>query len=136
MANISLNENAQLNLEMEAMTVNTEGHCDEWNVRHKQLLENDKYLNQQINDTKESVTKKVDKVEGKGLSTCDYTTAEKNKLSGIASGANKTVIDSALSDTSTNTVQNKVIKAAIDAKGAPVYLQETAPSDTSGLWAW
>ena len=32
---------------------------------------------------------KVDKVEGKGLSTNDYTTAEKNKLSGIATGANK-----------------------------------------------
>lgn len=30
---------------------------------------------------------KVDKIEGKGLSTNDYTTAEKNKLSGIASGA-------------------------------------------------
>lgn len=30
---------------------------------------------------------KVDKVTGKGLSTNDYTTAEKNKLSGIASGA-------------------------------------------------
>ena len=30
---------------------------------------------------------KVDKVEGKGLSTNDYTTAEKNKLAGIASGA-------------------------------------------------
>ena len=31
---------------------------------------------------------KVDKVSGKGLSTNDYTTAEKNKLSGIADGAN------------------------------------------------
>ena len=30
---------------------------------------------------------KVDKVNGKGLSTNDYTTAEKNKLAGIASGA-------------------------------------------------
>lgn len=30
---------------------------------------------------------KVDKVNGKGLSTNDYTTAEKNKLYGIASGA-------------------------------------------------
>lgn len=30
---------------------------------------------------------KVDKVSGKGLSTNDYTTAEKNKLAGIASGA-------------------------------------------------
>lgn len=31
--------------------------------------------------------KKVDKVDGKGLSTNDYTTAEKNKLAGIAAGA-------------------------------------------------
>ena len=31
---------------------------------------------------------KVDKVDGKGLSTNDYTTAEKNKLAGIATGAN------------------------------------------------
>ena len=30
---------------------------------------------------------KVDKVDGKGLSTNDYTTAEKNKLGGIANGA-------------------------------------------------
>ena len=32
---------------------------------------------------------KVDKVSGKGLSTNDYTTAEKTKLSGIETGANK-----------------------------------------------
>lgn len=31
---------------------------------------------------------KVDKVTGKGLSTADYTTAEKNKLAGIADNAN------------------------------------------------
>ena len=41
--------------------------------------------------TKESVTtelnKKVDKVNGKGLSTNDYTTNEKNKLAGIAANA-------------------------------------------------
>ena len=33
------------------------------------------------------LNKKVDAVSGKGLSTNDYTTTEKNKLSGIASGA-------------------------------------------------
>lgn len=33
------------------------------------------------------ISGKVDKVSGKGLSTNDYTTNEKNKLSGIASGA-------------------------------------------------
>lgn len=34
---------------------------------------------------------KVDKVTGKGLSTNDYTTTEKNKLSGIEAGAQKNV---------------------------------------------
>ena len=56
---------------------------------------------------------KVDKVAGKGLSTNDYTTTEKNKLAGIAEGANKTVVDSVLSDSSANPVQNKVVNTAI-----------------------
>lgn len=56
---------------------------------------------------------KVDKVSGKGLSTNDYTTEEKNKLAGIAAGANKTIVDESLSGTSTNPVQNKVINDAI-----------------------
>ena len=38
------------------------------------------------------------------------------KLDGIAPQANKTIVDSTLDDTSTNPVQNKVIKAALDTK--------------------
>ena len=57
---------------------------------------------------------KVDKVTGKGLSTNDYTTEEKTKLSNIEDGANKTVVDTALSSTSTNAVQNKVINTKLD----------------------
>lgn len=57
---------------------------------------------------------KVDKISGKSLSTNDYTTAEKNKLAGIAEGANKTIVDSELSSTSTYPVQNKVVNAAIN----------------------
>jgi len=136
-----------------------------------------------VNGLTDALNDKVDKVSGKGLSTNDYTTTEKNKLSGIANNANnyshpttsgnkhipsggssgqilrwsadgtavwgndnnttysavgttgdpglmtaadkvkldgidknanKITVDSALSDTSTNPVQNKVIKAAID----------------------
>ena len=37
---------------------------------------------------KKKLDKKVDKVSGKGLSANDYTTAEKDKLKGIAAGAN------------------------------------------------
>ena len=87
---------------------------------------------------------KVDKVSGKGLSTNDYTTTEKNKLAGIADGANKTVVDSALSASSTNPVQNKVVNAAISnlntlvgdtavseqiAAANMIYVGPTAPTD-------
>ena len=47
--------------------------------------------------TGDALALKVDKVTGKGLSTNDYTTAEKNKLSGIAVGATKVEIDTTLS---------------------------------------
>lgn len=46
-----------------------------------------KVLKDLINALTTAVGNKVDKISGKGLSTNDYTTAEKNKLSGIASGA-------------------------------------------------
>ncbi len=42
--------------------------------------------------------------------------SDKSKLDGIATGANKTVVDEALSSTSTNPVQNKVINAALNGK--------------------
>ena len=56
----------------------------------------------------------VAKETGKGLSTNDYTTAEKNKLAGIVDGANKTIVDSTLNASSENPVQNKVVKGAVD----------------------
>nr|DAM25810.1 MAG TPA: hypothetical protein [Caudoviricetes sp.] len=47
-----------------------------------------------ISKIKTALGGKVDVVSGKGLSTNDYTNAEKNKLSGIASGAQVNVIES------------------------------------------
>lgn len=44
--------------------------------------------------TQAVVNNKVDKEDGKGLSTNDYTTTEKNKLAGIAAGAQVNVIES------------------------------------------
>ena len=51
------------------------------------------------------------------------SSSDKTKLNGIAAGATKTIVDSALSSTSTNPVQNKVIYGAISSK---------ADLDTSG----
>ena len=44
--------------------------------------------------TQAVVNNKVDKEDGKGLSTNDYTTTEKSKLAGIAAGAQVNVIES------------------------------------------
>lgn len=48
---------------------------------------------------------KVDKETGKGLSTNDYTTAEKTKLSGIESGAQVNTVTSVNGQTGDVTVQ-------------------------------
>lgn len=47
--------------------------------------------------------------------------ADKAKLDGIAAQANKVVVDDSLTDSSTNPVQNKVIKAALDGKAAATH---------------
>lgn len=48
--------------------------------------------------------------------TASFTTALLEKLNGIATGANKTIVDSSMSSTSTNPVQNKVVNSALGGK--------------------
>ena len=111
-------------------------------------LETDNTTNKSdINTLKTNVADKVDKVIGKGLSTEDYTTAEKTKLAGLdnytlpnassttlggikvgnnlsidsdgvlsATGGSTVTVDSSLSTTSENPVQNKVVTGAINNK--------------------
>ena len=62
----------------QASKTDFDGH-DNDSTRHITSVERTKW---------NEVDNKVDKVTGKGLSTNDYTTVEKNKLSGIATGAN------------------------------------------------
>ena len=68
---------------------------------------------------------------GKGLSSNDYTTAEKTKLAGIEAQANKTIVDSSMSTTSTNPLQNKVITAELagtkTTNGNPITVNDAAP---------
>lgn len=65
-----------------------------------------------------AIGNKVDKVAGKGLSTNDFTTAEKNKLSGIATGANKTTYTNNLSATVAGTALDAVQGKVLNDKGA------------------
>lgn len=66
---------------------------------------------------KNIITKFVKKEDGKGLSTNDYTTDEKTKLSSIAEGANKTTVEDSLTSTSTDNAlsayQGKVLSDKI-----------------------
>ena len=52
--------------------------------------------------------------------------SDKSKLDGIESGANKTIVDSALDASSTNSVQNKAVKAALDNKADKTALDTKA----------
>lgn len=71
---------------------------------------------------------KVDKVEGKELSSNDFTNAYKTKLDGIAAQANKTIVDNSLTSTSTTNAlaaaQGKALKNLIDALTARVAALE------------
>ena len=63
-------------------------------------VDNTSDLNKPISTVTQTVLEaKVDKITGKGLSTEDYTTAEKSKLAGIATGAQVNTVDSVVGRT-------------------------------------
>lgn len=79
---------------------------------------------------------KVDKVSGKGLSTNDYTTTEKNKLSGIESGANKTTVYTASECTTYTTDSGACTPAAVKqavSKFQTDTTYNTVTTSTAGL---
>lgn len=62
------------------------------------------------NKIKMLLANKVDKVSGKQLSTNDYTTVEKNKLSGIADNATRVIVEQDLVNQSSNPLAGKVVQ--------------------------
>ena len=72
----------------------------------------------------------LDKKAGTAVATTSanglMSVADKTKLNGIAKEANKTIVDTTLSDSSTNPVQNKVVKAALDNKADNTALDAKA----------
>lgn len=58
--------------------------------------------------------------------------ADKTKLDGIEQNANKTTVDDTLSSTSTNPVQNKAVKAALDDKADSDHTHNYADSSSPG----
>lgn len=60
-----------------------------------------------------------------------YTTPEKEKLAGIEKEANKTIVDAALSESSTNPVQNRVVAAALKNARLSVPTLPAVPTDST-----
>lgn len=63
---------------------------------------------------------KVDKVSGKGLSTNDYTTADKKKLDGIAAGANNYTLPTASGTTLGGVKTTSTVTSASGYTPAPI----------------
>lgn len=86
-----------------------------WNTQDDEDLNSNFDIDAAMNDNWDMIDNavsdlsgnKVDKVSGKGLSTNDYTTTEKNKLSGIASGAQVNKIESLTLNGNTLPISNK-----------------------------
>ena len=69
-----------------------------------------------ISKIKTALIGKVDVENGKGLSTNDYTSAEKQKLSGIASGAQVNVIESVKVNGTKLTPSSKAVDISVPTK--------------------
>jgi hypothetical protein len=87
----------------------------------------DRYTMELLDDTTVDLSGKVDKVAGKGLSTNDYTTADKTKLAGIAAGANKYVHPSHTAATS------GLYKITVDALGHVTAVTAVTKNDITSL---
>jgi len=79
-------------------------------------------LDDSISALRASINGKVDKITGKGLSTEDYTTAEKSKLAGIAAGAEVNVNADWLAVSGDAQILNKPTFVATESD--PVFLAQ------------
>ena len=93
-------------------------------------------------------TQKVDKVEGKGLSTNDYTTPEKNKLAAIEAEANKYILPAAtanalggvkigsnitLADGGTISITKNNVTSALGVDPTTTYVKKAGDTMTGSL---
>ena len=85
-----------------------------WELIGIQKIDLSDYYNKTQTDN--LLNDKVDKVTGKGLSTEDYTTAEKTKLSNIEAEANKTVIVQATGSSTTSVMSQNAVTSSLGDK--------------------
>ena len=93
------------------ITFNTDAGKEDITIPLSEIFDPDNYYNKGAVD--DLLNNKVDKVEGKQLSTEDYTTAEKTKLAGVETGAQVNVIEGVSVNGSPLTPENKTVNVEI-----------------------
>lgn len=95
-------------------------------------------LNKLMQLVKTALNSKADKTNATTSAAGLMSAEDKVKLDGVERGANKTVVDSALSASSANPVQNKAVKTALDGlqdKMEDYYVTFTQQKDSSGEYS-
>ena len=100
---------------------NITGDTDSLNNNMKIIDESISNLNNNVTELDNALNEKAGKDVATQSANGLMSSADKTKLDGIEEGANKTVVDATLSDTSTNPVQNKVIDAALAGKANTLH---------------
>ena len=80
---------------------------------------------------KNALTGKVDKVDGKGLSTNDYTADEKSKLANIAAGAQVNVIEGVQVNGANVSLVNKIANISVPTKYSQLSNDNNTVTDSS-----
>lgn len=123
-----VNQNAFSNVTVGSTTISADSKTDTLtlvagsNVTITPDATNDKVTIAATNTTYSAATQSA-----QGL----MSAADKKKLDGIASGANAITVDSALSSTSTNPVQNKVINSALAGKANSSHGNHVPATETA-----
>ena len=104
--------------------------CSSDNVQYKSTTTT---LSDKLDEIETSISGKANATHTHTLDDISETAAkkimtadERTKLSGIATGANKTTVDATLSSSSTNPVQNKVINTALAGKASTSHNHNSA----------
>lgn len=111
--NAEVNQNAFSNVVVGSTTISADSKTDTLTlVAGNNIVLTPDSTNDKITIAAKDTTYSAATTSSNGL----MSASDKSKLNGIANGATKTIIDTSLSTTSTNPVQNKVVKTELDKK--------------------
>lgn len=99
---------------------------DEFTVSQEGKLAVEAIAQDKVTGLPEALAKKVDKVEGKGLSTNDFTNEAKEKLDGIEAGANQNLIEIVKLAGAALNISEKAVNIPVAGESAGVVLSSTA----------